>query len=146
MNFAIEKFMFFLHNLSRSLLFVKVLMLYQLKMILRYTFMLWLACKNRIGTKDRVSKWNTSIYKWCCLCGKDEETLDHLLFCCPYSAYIWTSLQTYCLLCREEAYNWQMELQWFSQNITSNSCLKWLRTLFIFYSIFPMEREEFQNF
>lgn len=40
---------------------------------------------NRPHTKDRLSKWNRAIDKYCVLCTNRIEDKDHLFFNCNYS-------------------------------------------------------------
>lgn len=58
----------------------------------KYSFMLWVAVKNRLQTCDRMKKWNTSINGVCVLCQEEEETCSHLFFKCRYSGKVWKSL------------------------------------------------------
>lgn len=44
-----------------------------------------LAKLNRPHTKDKLSKWNTDIDKYCTLCTNQIEDRDHLFFNCTYS-------------------------------------------------------------
>ena len=45
----------------------------------RVYFFLWTAAKGGILTIDNLVK-NLPIVNWCCLCQRDEETVDHLFF------------------------------------------------------------------
>lgn len=58
--------------------------------ILRHSFILWLAFRNRLSTGDRIRKWGET--QSCLLCGETNETRDHLFFACPYSYTVWTML------------------------------------------------------
>ncbi|XP_048634909.1 uncharacterized protein LOC125608532 [Brassica napus] len=58
----------------------------------KYSFMLWVAVKNRLQTCDRMKKWNTSINGVCVLCQEEEETCPHLFFKCRYLRKVWKSL------------------------------------------------------
>ncbi|XP_048620298.1 uncharacterized protein LOC106436937 [Brassica napus] len=53
----------------------------------RYSFITWLAIKNRLSTGDRMRQWG--MIQGCELCGKRDETRDHLYFACLYSYTIW---------------------------------------------------------
>ena len=48
-----------------------------------YSFITWLAIKNRLSTGDRMRQWG--MIQSCELCGERDEIRDHLFFACPYS-------------------------------------------------------------
>ena len=48
----------------------------------RFSFITWLAVKNRLSTGDRMRFWG--MIQGCTLCGERDETRDHLFFACPY--------------------------------------------------------------
>lgn len=50
----------------------------------KHSFILWLAMHNRLATKDRMSRFNTTIDLYCSLCCDDPETRDDLFFCCSW--------------------------------------------------------------
>lgn len=56
----------------------------------RYSFITWLAVKNRLSTGDRMRSWG--MIQGCTLCGEVDETRDHLFFACPYSYTVWHGL------------------------------------------------------
>ena len=56
----------------------------------RFSFITWLAIKNRLSTGDRMRSWG--MMQGCTLCGERDETRDHLFFACPYSFTVWHSL------------------------------------------------------
>lgn len=58
----------------------------------KYSFMLWIAMRNRMQTGDKMQAWNTSINTECVLCHEVQETGQHLFFSCPYSFIVWESL------------------------------------------------------
>ena len=55
-----------------------------------FSFITWLAIRNRQSTGDRMRAWG--IVQGCVLCGERDETRDHLFFACPYSYTIWEPL------------------------------------------------------
>ncbi|XP_019092669.1 PREDICTED: uncharacterized protein LOC104744616 [Camelina sativa] len=57
----------------------------------RYSFILWLAIKGRLPTRDRLRTWGLSIPTNCVLCSDGIETHDHLFFKCSFSARVWQS-------------------------------------------------------
>ena len=52
------------------------------------TFM-WLAGNEKILSGDRMMKMGLLGPFRCCLCKKEEETVDHMLLNCEYSQEIW---------------------------------------------------------
>lgn len=55
------------------------------------TFILWLALRNSLMTKDRLNSWNVGTTDSTCpLCNNAIETVQHLFFKCPYAAKVWT--------------------------------------------------------
>lgn len=55
----------------------------------KYSFVVWLAFRNRLATGDRMLKWNTNASVNCVLCGAALETRNHLFFTCTYSSQVW---------------------------------------------------------
>lgn len=49
----------------------------------------WFAVRNRCWTADRLAKWNLSHPSLCPLCGKPEETMQHLLTSCVFACKLW---------------------------------------------------------
>lgn len=56
----------------------------------RFSFIVWLAFRNRLSTGDQTRLWGEN--QACRLFGEPNETRDHLFFACPYSYTIWTEL------------------------------------------------------
>ncbi|XP_057246782.1 uncharacterized protein LOC130589526 [Beta vulgaris subsp. vulgaris] len=52
-------------------------------------FIVWLAIQNKLVTTDRLIKWNVPCRAICCLCDREEESVQHLFFVCDYFASIW---------------------------------------------------------
>ncbi len=50
---------------------------------------LWLAARNRIPTVDLLAKRGWVGPSICCMCGRDSETLEHLLFRCAFAIEVW---------------------------------------------------------
>lgn len=46
----------------------------------RCSFICWLACNNRLRTKEKLLRWGVIENSQCMLCGSAEETRDHLFF------------------------------------------------------------------
>ena len=59
----------------------------------RHTFILWVAIKGRLKTKDRIAKWFNIHDQLCHLCKSENESHNHLFFTCPYSRRLWERLK-----------------------------------------------------
>ena len=55
----------------------------------RYSFITWLAIRDRLSTGSRMRAWGQ--VQCCLLCGEPDETRDHLFFACPYIHLLATS-------------------------------------------------------
>ncbi|KAL3513434.1 hypothetical protein ACH5RR_026151 [Cinchona calisaya] len=54
------------------------------------------------------------------MCMGADETVDHLFFFCPYSHYLWSSIQQSCRLFRTQQ-TLKDELLWFANHLNCNS-------------------------
>lgn len=75
------------------------------------TFIVWLALKNRLATKERLLKWNMQIDGACVLCQSLTENLEHLFFECSFSSFIWRSVLQRLGMFRV-IQHWQKEVEW----------------------------------
>jgi len=56
----------------------------------RVRFFGWLLVQNRIQSRDNLKK-KTIVEDACCeLCGEREETVDHIVSGCPFTASFWS--------------------------------------------------------
>jgi hypothetical protein len=55
----------------------------------RIAFFLWATALSRILTVDNLRRQEFELINRCCLCKKDEETINHLLSHCEFSVDIW---------------------------------------------------------
>lgn len=81
------------------------------KRIPAHAFILWLLCKDRLRTKDRLENLGTSINPNCELCNADKESKAHLFFLCSYCKQVWEQVQKKCLVFRCAQVQ-DDELQW----------------------------------
>lgn len=58
----------------------------------RVTFVLWLACHDRMATKERLCRFGLINDDKCCLCDK-KEILQHLMFDYSNMRDIWMKIQ-----------------------------------------------------
>ncbi|XP_063948027.1 uncharacterized protein LOC135152123 [Daucus carota subsp. sativus] len=49
------------------------------------SFISWLACRNRLSTKDRLFNIQQVVDPLCCLCRSNAESAEHLFTSCPYT-------------------------------------------------------------
>ncbi|XP_027065238.1 uncharacterized protein LOC113767418 [Coffea eugenioides] len=74
----------------------------------RFPSILWLLCKHRLKTKDRLKQWGDSVDSdQCVLCNQDAASIDHLLFICSHSSYLAKSAAN---VPYSGAYAWDEEL------------------------------------
>ena len=78
----------------------------------RFAFILWLLCKKRLPTLDRLQKWGVSLpSSLCILYNEEEERIHHMFFNCCTTRPVWTKVQHMCLVFRG-SYSWDEELTW----------------------------------
>ncbi|XP_013739454.2 uncharacterized protein LOC106442299 [Brassica napus] len=58
----------------------------------KYSFLFWVALRQRLKTYDRIQQWNGAVDATCVLCKVTNETCHHLFFSCDYSKQIWKAL------------------------------------------------------
>ena len=62
----------------------------------RTSFILWLAIRNRLATKDRIHSFTPNCGTTCVLCRADQESHSHLFFECSYSERVWRNVISKC--------------------------------------------------
>ncbi|XP_019415076.1 PREDICTED: uncharacterized protein LOC109326744 [Lupinus angustifolius] len=85
----------------------------------RAQFTLWVACHNRLPTKDRLLKFGTVTdgkYAFCDL----METADHILFSCPKSADIWNFVLSW-MKVNHQPGRWKNGLTWLEKHTRGKS-------------------------
>ena len=55
----------------------------------RVAFFAWTAALGKILTADNLRRRGIPVVSWCCMCKADGESVDHLLFHCPYAKELW---------------------------------------------------------
>ena len=58
----------------------------------KMSFFAWEASWGKMLTLDQIKKQGRALANRCFLCGKDEETIDHLLLHCPVARLLWDLL------------------------------------------------------
>lgn len=86
----------------------------------RANFILWLACRGRLMTKDKLSKIGVMIDRICSFCDQ-LESCNHLFFECCETRSTWTQVPKW-LKVNHTPLSWESELIWVSQQVNSKSC------------------------
>lgn len=93
----------------------------------RHSFILWLAIKERLNTKDKLASWGITTDPTCVLCGQELETMNHLFFQCSFSAELKEIVLSKCLITKATQ-PWRNEVIWavgkFSRKCFSNTLCK----------------------
>ena len=99
----------------------------------RYSFIVWLAIKDRLSTGVRMRAWG--IQKGCLMCGERDESRDHILFAGPFTYTVWNRLVS--RLCGSRINpDWSLTLQFVISNTLSSMdkiLIKMLFQTFIYY-------------
>ena len=64
------------------------------KHIPKHSFILWLAIRGRLTTRDKLLQWGKIDRATCLLCDAADENLSHLFFLCSFSLYLEKNLLT----------------------------------------------------
>ena len=56
---------------------------------LKHAFIAWLNSRHMLHTRDRMIRWGLTIHPNCLLCNSQDESRQHLIFYCSYSAEVW---------------------------------------------------------
>ncbi len=68
----------------------KIPFLWSIKTPPNIKLFLWLVARNSLLTEDNLIKRGWVGPSICCLCCREAETLEHLLFQCPFSKSVWS--------------------------------------------------------
>ena len=83
----------------------------------RYSFIVWLAIKDRLSTGVRMMAWG--IQQGCMMCGERDETRDNIFFACPFTYTVWDRLAS--RLCGNSINpDWSLTLHFVTNNTLSN--------------------------
>ncbi|XP_047331404.1 uncharacterized protein LOC124934970 [Impatiens glandulifera] len=72
------------------------------KVILMHRFILWLAFRRRLSTRDRIQVYMDIPDASCLLCDGNVEAIDHLLGSCPFTRHVWNKFTSAMLEAWEE--------------------------------------------
>lgn len=77
----------------------------------RAVMCLWLACRGKLATKDRLKRFNLIQDSSCVLCNQAEEIVNHLLFGCRKTNIMWKEVLVW-LGSSHVPSTWDAELPW----------------------------------
>lgn len=83
-------------------------------------FITWLMLHGKLVTCDYLQKIGIHVDKRCCLCDKEDETLDHLFFECDVAHDIWRGIREWVGIQRQLS-KWQEEKEFLLTQCTTNS-------------------------
>ncbi|OMO52105.1 reverse transcriptase [Corchorus capsularis] len=63
--------------------------LWNLKVAPKVKNFLWRSCRNIVPTKENLVKRHCSLFSQCDRCGAEVESLEHILFFCPFAQAVW---------------------------------------------------------
>ncbi|XP_050211423.1 uncharacterized protein LOC126661614 [Mercurialis annua] len=92
----------------------------------RHNFILWLALKCRLKTKDKLKAWGVTTDDHCELCGNGRETIDHCFFDCTFAAEVWRNMRPICRM-YQQINSWRRLISWFTRKATGKSTLANIR-------------------
>lgn len=94
----------------------------------KHNFIFWLAVKNRLPTRERLSFLLTDLI--CPVCSNDVESRDHLLFKCQLASQVWDDiLRWLSISCRFRSLN--ALLRWARLHVRKKSIwAKWTKAAF----------------
>ncbi|XP_058732620.1 uncharacterized protein LOC131604176 [Vicia villosa] len=76
----------------------------------RAIFVMWMACHNRLNTKDRLARFGNITDGECLFCG-EIETCSHLFFACRETYSLW-KLVLHWIHIDHRPQAWENELKW----------------------------------
>ncbi|XP_050938813.1 uncharacterized protein LOC127148660 [Cucumis melo] len=77
----------------------------------KHSFCAWLAIKDRLGTRDRLHRWDSSVLLSCILCQGGMESRDHLFFSCSFGGDVWSRVLRI-MASSHRIGHWGVELFW----------------------------------
>lgn len=86
----------------------------------KHIFISWLLLNGRMATCSYVQKFGIQVDSSCCLCKKEQETVDHLFFQCDVAAAIWRDVMDWGGIARP-AGEWSQEYAFLVTQCTNNN-------------------------
>lgn len=56
--------------------------------------LVWRICHHKLPTDDNIRKVGLALASVCSICGKAEESIEHLFFICPFAVRLWSWLSS----------------------------------------------------
>ncbi|KAL9668864.1 hypothetical protein QQ045_006404 [Rhodiola kirilowii] len=74
----------------------------------------WLACQDRLMTKDKILRMSGNVEPSCVLVGKAEESRNHLFFRCPIAEELWREALNFVGVSNGPS-QWHLLISWFKR-------------------------------
>jgi hypothetical protein len=88
--------------------------------IARHSFILWLAVRDALTTKDKLCSWGFTSSSLCLFCYGCQESKDHLFFECSFGCRIWRALMFDCFV-DDPPVQWDAVIHWFIERVRGKS-------------------------
>jgi hypothetical protein len=82
----------------------------------RHAFILWLALRDALVTKEKMCSWGFFGPSVCMFCYGCNESWGHLFFDCSFSRRIWRALMSICLI-PNPSVDWEEVIRWFVKDL-----------------------------
>ncbi|XP_033139875.1 uncharacterized protein LOC117131710 [Brassica rapa] len=105
----------------------------------KHAFTMWVACWDRLPTRERLVSWGMHIAITCPLCSRVPETRDHMLLSCDYSTDVWKEVFIRCLPPSTILTTWAELLSWIRNAGTAD--LKLLRKVATQAAVFHLWKQ-----
>jgi hypothetical protein len=79
-------------TLFPMILLISLKSTWQNKVSLKVAFFAWSVALGKILNMDNLRKWHVIVVDWCCMCKKNEESVDHLLLHCKIVSALWNTI------------------------------------------------------
>jgi hypothetical protein len=86
----------------------------------RHAFILWLALRDALVTKEKMCSWGFSGSSVCIFCYGCQENRGHLFFACSFSRRVWRAVMSICLIPNLPV-DWEEVIWWFIKDLQGTS-------------------------
>ncbi|KAG7591509.1 Reverse transcriptase domain [Arabidopsis thaliana x Arabidopsis arenosa] len=112
----------------------------------RNAFNMWVSHLDRLPTRSRMVFWGLQVSPVCCLCQLSDETRDHLLLTCDFSATMWLIVRQRLRTPTRAFQSWNDLIKWTQRrNISSPATLRKLVAHAIIYAIWKQRNNYIHN-
>jgi hypothetical protein len=91
----------------------------------RHSFILWLAFRDALNTKEKLCLWGFNCSSVYLFCHAQQESKEHFLFSCSFSRRIWRVLMADCLVVNPPV-DWDSVVWWFQEKACGKSLKSYL--------------------